>query len=627
MALRVDPARTKDSASLLRPPETQNLKLSTPREVTLAKATWERLDTGDTLRRIREARARYCPAPAIAEGRNPVERAGRKYGPPNMNRLRAALANLDPDCSEEEWKLHRIAPLALAAREYPEFAEPLRNLTIEWSSGALRGTPSRKWSEPGGNGLTGEQIFPEVWDRFVHEPAREGPVFTLGTIFKAAQLVGGLPDVLPAEPLGYLQQRYALILQGGDLYGVRLIDGDPRQLFIKERALRRLMRRDLKKRFPGHDPGPIVDEFFDCSRTTFFKGVYCHPTEERSDWLNLWRGPTLEPKPGDCKLILAFLWDVICDGGEVLYDYLLNYLAHMLQRPEEKPGVIIILIGGQGTGKGTFGYLLRQIFGDSYLHVGRIETVLGNFNGALERSLVVFLDEAFFHGDRRHTEALKSLGTEPTIVINEKHQPSRQVESFHRFVIATNAEHVKHTDADDRRDFVLRVSDRCQGDMEYWKPLYAEINGEGAAALMLELLQRDISEFNVRQRPVTAALIDQRLQSLDDVGRWWYQCLQDGGIQSRDLHFRASTEDGWPPFLATEDLRGMVEEYAGSRRHGRLTTQIVVRELLQLCPSINKAQKAPTPGAARRRGLELPPMEVARKEFEAYIGHEVDWDD
>jgi len=72
----------------------------------------------------------------------------RLHGPPDLARLRIALSYLDPDCDEEKWKFY-IAAMARAAREYPELAETLRNLAIEWSRGDLWHTPSRKWREPG----------------------------------------------------------------------------------------------------------------------------------------------------------------------------------------------------------------------------------------------------------------------------------------------------------------------------------------------------------------------------------------------------------------------------------------------------------------------------------------------
>ena len=221
MALLVDHSRTADPASLLRPPNTRNYKYDPPRQVTLAVATWEHLDNGYMLSAINEAHAGFCPAPAVVETRTAVDRDQRAYGPPNLAQLRTALSYLDPDCDEQEWKF-TIAAMAREGRKYPHLEEPLREQTRDWSSGALRGVPSRKWTEPGGNGLTGEQMFDGVWNRFLHEEDRDGPVITRATLIHKARLagapLGALPDVIPGDALRYLQTRFALIVLSGDLY-------------------------------------------------------------------------------------------------------------------------------------------------------------------------------------------------------------------------------------------------------------------------------------------------------------------------------------------------------------------------------------------------------------------------
>jgi replication-associated recombination protein RarA len=119
------------------------------------------------------------------------------------------------------------------------------------------------------------------------------------------------------------------------------------------------------------------------------------------------------------------------------------YLAHALQRPKEKPGVMIILLGGQGTGKGTFGRICQKIWSATYVQVNNIDKVTGNFNAILERAFFVFMDEALFFGNHRGSDELKSLVTEQTILISEKYQPSRQIVSCHRFIPATNADNFK----------------------------------------------------------------------------------------------------------------------------------------------------------------------------------------
>ena len=121
-------------------------------------------------------------------------------------------------------------------------------------------------------------------------------------------------------------------------------------------------------------------------------------------------------------------------------------------------------MGGQGIGKGTLGHIFQKIWSATYIQVHNVKSVTGSFNAALERAYIVFMDEALFSGDRRSSDALKSLVTEPFVRINEKFQPSRQIRSYHRFVAATNADHFKNTEPDDRRDFTLRVSESRKGD-------------------------------------------------------------------------------------------------------------------------------------------------------------------
>lgn len=611
--LLADPSRTADVASVMRLPNTLNFKYIPPRQVKLVESR-EDVDTDAFCRAVEEDYARCCPAPVVADQPRAIVAMDRPHGPPDLDAIRTALVVLDPDCSEEDWRLRRIAPLARTARDHPELAEDLRALAMEWSSGVLREEPSRKWREPGGNGLTGEQEFDRTWNRFLQEEGREG-VYTLATIHHDARQVRAQGVVIPGDLLGHVQRNFGLILQGGNLFVTKLINPDYRQIFIRERAGRQLIRRFVKGVSDEGDPGPIVNLFMDSPRTTLFSGVHCHPVEARPNSFNTWRGPTLQPKKGDCSRIKAFLLEIICSGDEDAYNYLIRYVAHALQKPEEKPGVKIVLGGGQGTGKGTVGRILARIWGDTYLHVHDVDVITGQFNAPLVRSFIVFLDEALFVGDRRVTNKLKALVTEPLVMINDKSVSQYQVDSFHRFVVASNEKHVQHTDRDDRRDFVLRVSDRHQGDAEYWTALYAEIEGGGTAAFMHELSQIDLSHFDVRRRPMTRALMDQKLQSLDETGRWWFEFLNGGCLEEFDT---------WRTFLSTVDILERVEKVSGVRRHGKLSVQEAVRRLRELCPSIEKAQKT-QPGAPRRRGLILPPLDVARREFEDYMGGPIPW--
>src|SRR5262249_35032355 len=80
--------------------------------------------------------------------------------------------------------------------------------------------------------------------------------------------------------------------------------------------------------------------------------------------LNLWRGFGVDPVPGDWSLMREHILNVICRSDSVRGEYYLNWLARMVQYPEE-PGEVALVIRSdeEGTGKGLLGRYLVQMMG------------------------------------------------------------------------------------------------------------------------------------------------------------------------------------------------------------------------------------------------------------------------
>ena len=115
-------------------------------------------------------------------------------------------------------------------------------------------------------------------------------------------------------------------------------------------------------------------------------------------------GFAVEAVAGDCQLYLDHVRDCICDGDETLNDYVLNWMAHLVQKPAELPGVALVLIGDQGTGKGSFVEPLGQILGDHYQHATQMDKVLGRFNMHMAHALLVFAMRSFGEAIRKMKE-------------------------------------------------------------------------------------------------------------------------------------------------------------------------------------------------------------------------------
>jgi hypothetical protein len=425
-----------------------------------------------------------------------------------------------------------------------------------------------------------------------------------------------------SDALSAMQQQYALLRMVGTFYAVdikALATLTDRGIAPKFEPLKRsdatlLIIREVTKQFPGVNGKLVAKDFFVSPKTVCHLGVEFNPAGSSENFLNLWVASTITPRDGSAKLIREYLLNGICSGNKRNFRYLVKYLAHALQRPWEKPGVMIILLGGQGTGKGTLAYILHKIWSATYLQVHQVKSVTGSFNASLERAFIVWLDEVIFAGNRSATDSLKSLVTEPVIHINEKFQPARQINSFHRFFGASNSDFYKATDHDDRRDFVLRVSDDHKDDHEYWNALYSEIDNGGVEALVHILLKKDLSSFNVREKPSTDELMRQKLKSLTPVPRWWYDCLCRNEIIAGS---------GWPKFVSTDSVINEVFDTSCGKLSQKPAAIEVAKFLAEFCPSLNKKQT--TIDGARQRGFLLPILKQARAEFETYMGGELTW--
>ena len=145
--------------------------------------------------------------------------------------------------------------------------------------------------------------------------------------------------------LKHLQGSYAISYIGGDFRVVdrRVINGFltaqrvEEIYFITKRDAELMMSRDIEALpIAVKYPKDLISTFWKMPSTHVYKNMGFHPKKKNNDFLNLWIPPTVKPVDGCWKIINDFLIDVICSGDKKLYTYLVEYLAHAIQRPEEK---------------------------------------------------------------------------------------------------------------------------------------------------------------------------------------------------------------------------------------------------------------------------------------------------
>src|SRR5262245_50799866 len=127
---------------------------------------------------------------------------------------------------------------------------------------------------------------------------------------------------------------------------------------------------------------------------------------------------------------------------------------------------------------------------------------------------------------------LNALITEPRLQLEAKFRDPIMVDNHLHVIVASNNDWCVPAGMGDRRWLVLDVTDTFAGTghRDYWDALHAETETGGAEAMFHDLLELDLSTFNVRAVPHTAAKARQQALSLRGTDAWLYDALQEGAI-------------------------------------------------------------------------------------------------
>jgi len=384
-----------------------------------------------------------------------------------------------------------------------------------------------------------------------------------------------------------------------------------------------------------------------------YSGVIFKPGDKRSEIdgkFNLWTGWGVEPKPGDWSLVDEHIRVVLTAGDKALYDYTINWLAYAVQHPAEQAETAIVFIGDPGTGKGTLGKALCRIFGQHSLHLSSADDLTGKFNAHLRQCSFLFGDECYGPTDKRAEGQLKRMITENTLMIEPKGRDKVRVQNRLHIMMASNHEWVVPASAHERRFAVGRVADTHRQDPAWFGPLYKQMQDGGYAAMLYDLLHRDLGNWHPRQIVRTRALSKQQEESLSALDAWWLELLQTGVL--------AGTDELAPEKAISNRYEKKITERDGGSYGGfgnynsrdggisggydRERTRTVWRDGLfdqarRSSPKLKNATDAAlgrylTDRGCKRcwvhgeRGWEFPPLAKCRKDWKERFPHTV-WDD
>lgn len=427
------------------------------------------------------------------------------------------------------------------------------------------------------------------------------------------------------DPVERLNQEYALVTMGSKSMVAQFVKDDVR--FIQLPTFHSNLAN--KKLVFGDRSVPLSRYWMSDPKRRSYAEVRFYPKKiEDPSVLNLWRGfkvkANANPDPKGKKAVddlLGHAFENICEQKDELFNWLIGFFAHLIQKPWEKPRVAVVFRGRKGVGKNVFIERIGYLLGRYHVLAANPRYIIGNFNGHLENCLLLTLDEAFWSGDKRAEGVLKDLITGRTMLIEKKGFEPYVAQSFNRTVIIGNDEWLVPASHDERRFAVFEVGNKRQNDFQFFDSLIKGMeNYQGYEYLFHYLNSFDLSKVNLDLAPKTQALGDQKFATLGVLAEWVYSCLSDGRFTEEDKH--TSGELHFKKDEAFSSYRKFCRDKGVSRWLD--SERNFFNQLRLIFPNAKSFRKREE--GERVWMYMLPSIEKCRKQFDKYIGHETEWE-
>jgi len=360
-----------------------------------------------------------------------------------------------------------------------------------------------------------------------------------------------------------------------------------------------------------------ADIWFNHPKRNTVKGIIFRPHQNPgSDYMNLWSGFSYEAIPGDTQFFWDHAREVICDSNEETYLYVRKWLAIVFQKPEILH-TALILMGSQGIGKNAFVDPIGALLGRHFSSFDSLDRLLGRFNSHLQSLILVHANEALWGGDKQCRGALKAMITDNRCAYEGKGREIREDINCKHIIMSTNESFPAFVDTDDRRMVILNVSDRHKNEKQYFDKYFAALQAGGYEAILYDLLNEDIKNFDPRQRPTTSEksqerLIDIKLQSLGSLALYIHQVLDTGFFDC----YLNEPQKPWGKLMKREIYQCYLDWTDRNKIRNHPENEVhFFRKLNKMVPSVTTQQLRLN--GERPRFLDVPTLEMARIELES----------
>jgi hypothetical protein len=266
--------------------------------------------------------------------------------------------------------------------------------------------------------------------------------------------------------------------------------------------------------------------------------------------INIWKKPSLEPIEKEPVWFINHIKYLFPETSE--HEHFFNFIAHMVQKPEEKIKHAIIMIGGQGVGKSILVNVFKKILDESNVTEPSNEIISDKYTSWSKHAQLCFIHEIKQFDKYAFSNRVKTLITDETNSIREMYVKEYEVKNYTNIIAATNEDAPVSLEEDDRRWFIIKAFVEKK-EPEYYDKLAYNIQ-HNCGEVLHWLQNRDISKFNPHAgAPLTESKTDVIAVSKSEIDLWLDEAIENEipPFQS-DIVSALSVYESLPDYLRTK---------------------------------------------------------------------------
>ena len=205
------------------------------------------------------------------------------------------------------------------------------------------------------------------------------------------------------------------------------------------------------------------------------------------------------------KDFLMLIKEGISNNDPVVYDYIIKWIANMIQNPGTKNEVGLVLLGEPGTGKTVFTDTLCELFSGYSETITDIAELTGNYTSVVENNILLVANELSSAKDEfiKDMNSLKAIITDRTKRGREIYGKFHNMKNVANLIFCSNFTRPIIIDDTDRRYCVMDVSNKFKRNFKFFSKLCKNRTSTFYDNLITYFSNIDLSDFNPRNFPIT----------------------------------------------------------------------------------------------------------------------------